>query len=150
MVCVQPSRSCVYQVIMENGIILPLTTSLRVKEKLPTISFATVYNCLETLVGCGLVKQVNLDRSPARYCPNLQPHAHFKCMESGEIHDLPISEENLEAFEIHFAQRFDAQQFDLHFPENRPPTTNHKLNSEFLKNRKFVCVHRRKTNTQPT
>ena len=89
-------RSCVYQVIMEKRD-HPTADDilLRVKEKLPSISFATVYNCLETLVGCGLVKQVNLDRSPARYCPNLQPHAHFKCLESGEIHDLPISEENL-------------------------------------------------------
>ena len=37
----------------------------RTKEHMPTISMATVYNCLETLTQCGLVKQVNLDRAPS-------------------------------------------------------------------------------------
>ncbi len=117
-------RSCVYQVIMEKRD-HPTADDilLRVKEKLPTISFATVYNCLETLVGCGLVKQVNLDRSPARYCPNLQPHAHFKCLESGEIHDLPISEENLAHLKSILPKGFDAQQFDLSF-SGKPPANN--------------------------
>ena len=117
-------RSCVYQVIMEKRD-HPTADDilLRVKEKLPTISFATVYNCLETLVGCGLVKQVNLDRSPARYCPNLQPHAHFKCLESGEIHDLPISEENLAHLKSILPIGFDAQQFDLSF-SGKPPANN--------------------------
>ena len=32
---------------------------MRVKGKVPSISLATVYNCLETLTGCGLVKTVN-------------------------------------------------------------------------------------------
>ena len=31
---------------------------MQAKEKLPTISLATVYNCLETLAECGLVKHV--------------------------------------------------------------------------------------------
>ena len=117
-------RSCVYQVIMEKRD-HPTADDilLRVKEKLPTISFATVYNCLETLVGCGLVKQVNLDRSPARYCPNLQPHAHFKCMESGEIHDLPISKEHLAHLKSILPKGFDAQQFDLSF-SGKPPANN--------------------------
>src|SRR5688572_2069768 len=44
-----------------------------------SISLATVYNCLETLVACGLVKQVNIEREPNRYCPNLAEHAHFHC-----------------------------------------------------------------------
>ena len=42
------------------------------------ISLATVYNCLESFVDSGLVKQVNYEREPTRYCPNLRPHAHLK------------------------------------------------------------------------
>ncbi len=41
---------------------------LRVQKKLPGISLATVYNCLETLAECGLVRAVNHDRQPSRYC----------------------------------------------------------------------------------
>jgi Fur family peroxide stress response transcriptional regulator len=62
----------------------------RVRGTLPAISLATVYNCLETLSGCGLVKTVNLERGPARYCPNLEAHAHFHCESCGTVLDLPL------------------------------------------------------------
>jgi Fur family peroxide stress response transcriptional regulator len=62
----------------------------RVRGRMPGISLATVYNCLETLTGCGLVKTVQLDRGPARYCPNLEEHAHFHCEECGTVLDLPL------------------------------------------------------------
>jgi Fur family peroxide stress response transcriptional regulator len=63
---------------------------MRVKEKMPSISLATVYNCLETLAECGLVKHVNLDRAPSRYCANLEPHGHFFCTECGTIFDVSL------------------------------------------------------------
>ena len=67
-------RACVYWVILGKRD-HPTADDIydRVRKHLPGTSFATVYNCLETLVGCGLVRQVNLDRSPTRYCPNLTP-----------------------------------------------------------------------------
>ncbi len=65
---------------------------VRVKEKVPGISLATVYNCLETLTHSGLVRQVNLDRSPSRYCPNLDEHAHFHCEACGHISDIAIAD----------------------------------------------------------
>ena len=64
---------------------------LRVQKKLPGISLATVYNCLETLSGCGLVRAVNHDRQPSRYCANLEPHAHFFCEECGAVYDVPAA-----------------------------------------------------------
>lgn len=66
----------------------------RVREKVPSISLATVYNCLETLTECGLVKHVNLDRSSSRYCPNTAPHGHFFCVDCGTVIDVPIPEES--------------------------------------------------------
>ena len=65
---------------------------LRVKERVPGISLATVYNCLETLAQSGLVRQVNLDRSPSRFCPNLEEHAHFHCESCGVISDVGIAD----------------------------------------------------------
>jgi Fe2+ or Zn2+ uptake regulation protein len=61
---------------------------MRSKKHMPTISLATVYNCLEALVDSGLVKQVNLDRAPTRYCANLLDHSHFFCEECGSVHDI--------------------------------------------------------------
>ena len=60
----------------------------RVKGRIPGISFATVYNCLGALVQSGLVRQVVLDRSSARYCPNMREHAHFFCQKCGEVTDM--------------------------------------------------------------
>ena len=68
----------------------PTATELfiRVKERIPHISLATVYNCLEALTQSGLVKQVNLDRAPSRYCPNLNDHGHFHCEQCGAVADV--------------------------------------------------------------
>jgi Fe2+ or Zn2+ uptake regulation protein len=63
---------------------------LRAKRHMPSISLATVYNCLEALVQSGLVKQVNLDRAPTRYCANLLEHSHFFCEQCGSVFDVDI------------------------------------------------------------
>ena len=63
---------------------------MRVKTKLPSISLATVYNCLETLTECGLLKHVNHHREPSRYCPNLEDHAHLFCEKCGSVMDLSL------------------------------------------------------------
>src|SRR6185436_20270615 len=57
----------------------------RAKQSNPEISFATVYNCLSVLVQCGLVKQVTLDRTPTRFCPNMREHCHFFCDVCGQV-----------------------------------------------------------------
>jgi len=61
---------------------------IRAKTGSPEISIATVYNCLDALVKCGLVRQVNLDRSATRYCPNMHEHFHFYCDGCGTIFDI--------------------------------------------------------------
>jgi Fe2+ or Zn2+ uptake regulation protein len=61
---------------------------MRVKDRLPNISLATVYNCLEALVQHGIIRQVNFDRESSRYCSNLQEHGHFHDAATGVIHDV--------------------------------------------------------------
>jgi len=86
-------RREVYDVLMDQRD-HPTATELfiRVKERVPTISLATVYNCLEALSGAGLVKQVNVDRAPSRYCPNLDDHGHFHCTGCGAIADVDFKD----------------------------------------------------------
>lgn len=62
----------------------------RAQVRMPNISLATVYNCLEALTQVGLVRQVNLDRAPSRYCPNLEDHGHFHCEACGKITDIDL------------------------------------------------------------
>lgn len=61
---------------------------MRAKDRLPQISLATVYNCLEALVQHGIIRQVNFDRESSRYCPNLSEHGHFHDANTGIIHDV--------------------------------------------------------------
>ena len=61
---------------------------MRAKDRLPNISLATVYNCLEVLVQHGIIRQVNFDRESSRYCPNLREHGHFHDAATGVIHDV--------------------------------------------------------------
>jgi Fur family transcriptional regulator, peroxide stress response regulator len=61
---------------------------LRAKKAMPDISMATVYNCLETLVKAGLVREVIFDRGAMRYCPNMNDHFHFHCQVCGQIVDI--------------------------------------------------------------
>jgi Fur family peroxide stress response transcriptional regulator len=61
---------------------------IRAKKRMPEISMATVYNCLDALVHCGMVRQVNQDREATRFCSNMQPHHHFYCDECGRAYDI--------------------------------------------------------------
>jgi Fur family peroxide stress response transcriptional regulator len=87
----------------------------RARSEMPTISLATVYNCLETLAASGLIKQVNFEREPSRYCPNLTSHAHFYCKESGEIQDIELSEEIIELLKASLPQGHTAHRIDIAF-----------------------------------
>ena len=87
-----PQRREVYNVLLEDRN-HPTATEvfLRAKKRVPSISLATVYNCLETLVECGLAKQVNVEREATRYCPNLSEHGHFVCDSCGIVSDIPVA-----------------------------------------------------------
>jgi Fur family peroxide stress response transcriptional regulator len=63
---------------------------MRVKARVPHISLATVYNCLEALADCGLVRHVPCEKGGSRFCPNLEEHGHFFCEECGAISDVPL------------------------------------------------------------
>ena len=87
----------------------------RTRIEMPTISLATVYNCLETLVECGLVRQVNWEREPSRYCPNLAPHAHFHCVETGRVYDIDLSNDVIKSLTGVLPEGFDAETVELSF-----------------------------------
>ncbi len=84
-------RRAVYDVLMgKRDHPTAVEVFTRVRDKVPSISLATVYNCLETLTDCGLAKTVADERGPARYCPNLEEHAHFFCEDCSGVSDIPL------------------------------------------------------------
>ena len=88
-----PQREHVYNVLLEK---LDHPTAeevfIRAKHGMPDISMATVYNCLDALVQCGLVRQVQLDRGATRFCPNMREHGHFYCNDCDTVFDVDLPE----------------------------------------------------------
>lgn len=60
-----------------------------VRHELPTISLATVYKSLETLVGCGLAVKLTYTDASSRYDGRTDPHHHARCLGCGKVTDLP-------------------------------------------------------------
>ena len=57
-------------------------------DKFPTMSFATVYNTLETLKEKGVIKELSIDPDKKRFDPNTSPHHHLLCLRCKAIKDI--------------------------------------------------------------
>ena len=81
-----------------------------VRNELPGMSFATVYNTLERLRESGEVRELGFDPKRRRFDPDPQHHHHVVCVQCGTIRDVhgefPVQRENsdLEDFEVLEAQ----------------------------------------------
>lgn len=119
-----PQREIVYSVLLKKRD-HPTADEVfaRVKSELPSISLATVYNCLETLVQCDLVRAVNFERGPTRYCPNLRPHAHFHDEQTGATHDIDLPAELLEKVNSVLPAGYDAKSVEIIFRGKTHPTS---------------------------
>ena len=59
-----------------------------VSEKYPTMSFATVYNTLQTLREKGRVMELSIDSGKMRFDSNTKPHHHLICVQCKNITDV--------------------------------------------------------------
>lgn len=93
---------------------------IRTKREMPEISLATVYNCLDALVQCGLVRQVTLERGAARFCPNMQEHCHFYCDGCESVFDVVLPADN----GIPLPRGFRAERYDVTIHGRCPACSN--------------------------
>src|SRR5205085_11036677 len=61
-----------------------------VRHELPNISLGTVYKALEALVDARLAAKISDADGPARYDCRSDAHYHVRCLETGQVRDLPI------------------------------------------------------------
>jgi len=109
-----PQRRYVYEALLEKrDHPTALEVFLRAKEQMPSISLATVYNCLDALTESGLIRQVNCDRASSRYCPNLVPHGHFFCKECSTVFDVPLKPSLEETWEVPAGTRVSLAEITL-------------------------------------
>ena len=59
-----------------------------VKQKYPTISLATVYNTVETLVKNNMLLELPLTKDKSNYDPDTSLHDHAYCINCGKIIDV--------------------------------------------------------------
>jgi Fur family peroxide stress response transcriptional regulator len=59
-----------------------------VAEKFPTMSFATVYNTMETLKKMGMVRELSIDPEKKRFDPDTETHHHLICVRCKRIADI--------------------------------------------------------------
>ena len=109
-------RELIYGILMDQRS-HPTADEVHVqaKEKLPGISLATVYNGLEALVSCGLIKQVHFERASTRFCPNLKEHAHFQCEQTGQVFDVPLGQDAFRYLQEILPEGFSAKSIYLSY-----------------------------------
>ncbi|MGO8764636.1 MAG: Fur family transcriptional regulator [Limisphaerales bacterium] len=107
-----PQRRRVYDVLLQKRD-HPTADEVfvRAKQQMPEISHATVYNCLDALVECGLVRQVQLDRGATRFCPNMHEHCHFYCDQCETVFDIDLPSEAPQG--VTLPKGFQAKRFEI-------------------------------------
>ena len=82
-----------------------------IKDKLPGVSFATVYNVLNKLVEIGLAKEFSIKKSK-HFDGRTAPHIHFVCINCGKIEDAELPDYN-DVVRVAKEKGWDIKEFSL-------------------------------------
>lgn len=58
------------------------------QDQYPTMSLATVYKGLKTLVKVNLIQELNVGEGNFRYDGNTFPHSHIQCLSCSKVDDI--------------------------------------------------------------
>ncbi|HEX8145089.1 MAG TPA: transcriptional repressor [Pyrinomonadaceae bacterium] len=95
-----PQREAVLQAIRETEAHLTAGEVFEAaRRRLPSISYATVYNSLRYLTDAGLVREINQGKGASRYDREMERHDHAVCTRCGKLvdFDLPATMELMRA-----------------------------------------------------
>lgn len=84
-----PQRLAVYKYIMntkEHPSAEIIYKSLHIEY--PTMSLATVYKAIKTLVEVGLIQELNVGEGNFRYDGNSESHPHIQCINCNKVEDF--------------------------------------------------------------
>lgn len=84
-----PQRLAVYNYLMNTNEHPSAETIYKaLQPDYPTMSLATVYKAIKTLVEVGLIQELNVGEGNFRYDGNTCPHPHIQCVKCGIVNDL--------------------------------------------------------------
>lgn len=85
------------------------------REKHPSMSFATVYKALNVLTDIGVVRRLDLGESSIRYDAIVQHHNHVQCVKCGKVFDVcTLPPDALEA-QVQAETGVDVTQHEFYF-----------------------------------
>lgn len=94
--------------------------------QIPSLSKATVYNTLHTLIEAGLVREVNIDLEAQHYDVMLENHGHFRCVACRQIFNF-VAE--IDQIAVEGLQNFKIDKKDIYFT-GLCPACKIQLNSD--------------------
>jgi Fur family ferric uptake transcriptional regulator len=99
-----------------------------VRRKMPKISMGTVYRNLEQMVKDGLILKLD-GGMQKRYDGNTNPHHHFRCLNCGEMIDLPLRPMDDIRNMIQTLRELDIRSYELEFTGYCPKCRQEKKKS---------------------
>lgn len=87
----------------------------RVRNRLPGIAYATVYNAVAHLCQAGQVQAVHLGSGATLYDRNLERHDHLVCRSCGKVLDYCFPDLDRALEEVSHTTGFQAQKVELMF-----------------------------------
>ena len=60
------------------------------RDQIPTLSKATIYNTLHVLIEAKLVRVLSIEEHETRYDILMEDHGHFKCSSCGRIYNFAV------------------------------------------------------------
>ena len=100
-----PQRLCVLKILSNHA--HPTIDELykQIKTEYPSISLATVYKNLNTLINENLVVEVNSPNQKAKYDIYEHPHIHLVCSNCGNVQDINASDAQMATYQTHLEQK---------------------------------------------
>lgn len=83
------------------------------KSILPGMSYATVYNVVNTFVEKGIIQELSPFDGKRRFDANKMPHLHLVCVKCGRIEDIPFEDEGERLKRILKEEKWKPLQFNF-------------------------------------
>lgn len=114
---VTPQRLSIFRMLRNttsHPSVETIYTSLH--DEYPTMSLATIYKTLDTLVKHNLIQQLNIGEDSYRYDADTRSHPHIKCTSCHKVMDMQHIESIAQLRnEVSEASQFDLSHEQLYF-----------------------------------
>lgn len=97
---------------------------LELRDEIPTLSKATIYNTLNLFLEAKLVRLINIEDNEMRYDSLLYNHGHFKCINCGRIYDFQLNSDVFEGMEL---ERFQIMDKNVYYKGMCPDCLDNKI-----------------------